>query len=82
MASKQLKRLDHIFKYENDVHDILSRTLQRSSESIVDELIASGLKGRGGAGFPTGMKWKLTAEAECDEHFMICNADEGEPGYF
>jgi [NiFe] hydrogenase diaphorase moiety large subunit len=42
----------------------------------------SGLKGRGGAGFPTGMKWNFAASAKADEKFVICNADEGEPGTF
>ena len=82
MDSKKIKRLDLIFKYENDVKDILINTLARESNQVVEELIASGLKGRGGAGFPTGLKWKLTAQAEADEHFVICNADEGEPGTF
>ncbi|NPA35450.1 MAG: NADH-quinone oxidoreductase subunit E [Chlorobi bacterium] len=82
MQQKKLKRLDLIFKDENDVADILQKTYSRPIEKVINDLIASGLTGRGGAGFPTGLKWKLTAEAESDEKFVICNADEGEPGTF
>jgi len=77
-----LKRVDLIFKNENDWKNILSKTLRRAPHEIVNELISSELKGRGGAGFPTGLKWKLSAEATAGEKFVICNADEGEPGTF
>jgi NADH-quinone oxidoreductase subunit F len=49
---------------------------------VIDEIIKSGLRGRGGGGFLTGMKWKLTAQEESDKKFLICNADEGDPGAF
>ncbi|EXJ15926.1 NAD-reducing hydrogenase subunit HoxF [Imhoffiella purpurea] len=49
---------------------------------VIGELTVSGLKGRGGAGFPTGVKWNLAAKAESDLKYIICNADEGEPGTF
>ncbi|MFD2113871.1 NAD(P)H-dependent oxidoreductase subunit E [Thiorhodococcus fuscus] len=49
---------------------------------VASELTVSGLKGRGGAGFPTGVKWSLAAKAEGDVKYIICNADEGEPGTF
>lgn len=77
-----LKRADFIFRNENDWEKILSRTLQRDKQELINELISSELKGRGGAGFPTGLKWKLTSEAKADQKFVICNADEGEPGTF
>jgi [NiFe] hydrogenase diaphorase moiety large subunit len=82
MPSKHLMRLDLIFKNEFDAKDIVAKTLARSNEDIVNDLISSGLKGRGGAGFPTGLKWKLTADAKASEKYIICNADEGEPGTF
>ena len=78
----QLKRADFIFKNENDWEKILSRTLSRPPQEIINELMSSELKGRGGAGFPTGLKWKLTAEVPAQEKYVICNADEGEPGTF
>ncbi|PZX10148.1 [NiFe] hydrogenase diaphorase moiety large subunit [Breznakibacter xylanolyticus] len=82
MAPRHLMRLDLIFKDEHDVAPLVRQTLARGRDDIVNELIASGLKGRGGAGFPTGLKWKLTADAPGDEKYVICNADEGEPGTF
>ncbi len=78
----QLKRVDFIFRNENDWEKILSTTIKKKPQEIINELISSELKGRGGAGFPTGLKWKLTAEAQSDEKYIICNADEGEPGTF
>ncbi|MDA3880353.1 MAG: NADH-quinone oxidoreductase subunit E [Prolixibacteraceae bacterium] len=77
-----LKRADFIFRNENDWENILSRTLDKDSRELINELISSELKGRGGAGFPTGLKWKLTSEAEVAQKYVICNADEGEPGTF
>lgn len=82
MKKKNLQRLDLIFKNEHDTEAILKKTFTRNKEDIINDLISSGLKGRGGAGFPTGLKWKLAAEADTDEKFVICNADEGEPGTF
>ncbi|MBN1924547.1 MAG: NADH-quinone oxidoreductase subunit E [Prolixibacteraceae bacterium] len=77
-----LKRADFIFRNENDWEKILNRTLQRDKTELINELISSELKGRGGAGFPTGLKWKLASESKVQEKFIICNADEGEPGTF
>lgn len=54
----------------------------RSRADILAELSASRLKGRGGAGFPTSVKWNLAAAARGDEKYVVCNADEGEPGTF
>ncbi len=51
-------------------------------DRVVDQIKKSGLRGRGGAGFPTGLKWELTAKEKSDEKFVICNADEGDPGAF
>jgi NADH:ubiquinone oxidoreductase subunit F (NADH-binding) len=49
---------------------------------IIESIIDSGLRGRGGAGFPTGLKFKFTASEDGDEKYVVCNADEGEPGTF
>jgi NADH-quinone oxidoreductase subunit F len=51
-------------------------------EAIIDEVLASGLRGRGGAGFPTGMKWKFARQSPGDVKYVICNGDEGDPGAF
>lgn len=49
---------------------------------VIDEIIESGLRGRGGGGFPTGLKWRFTARSENDCKYVVCNADEGDPGAF
>lgn len=51
-------------------------------DQVIGELLASGLRGRGGAGFPTGQKWKFTRAASGTKKYIICNADEGDPGAF
>jgi NADH:ubiquinone oxidoreductase subunit F (NADH-binding)/(2Fe-2S) ferredoxin len=51
-------------------------------EQVIDEVAKSGLRGRGGAGFPTGRKWKFARDAEGDKKYVICNADEGDPGAY
>ena len=60
----------------------LQRARDLGMVGIVDEVIASGLRGRGGAGFPTGIKWRTVAEAVADRKFIVCNADEGDSGTF
>ena len=55
---------------------------QRVPHETIDELISSGLRGRGGAAFPTGQKWRLAQQAAADVKYVICNADEGEPGSY
>ncbi|MDP4266340.1 MAG: NADH-quinone oxidoreductase subunit NuoF [Bacteroidota bacterium] len=54
----------------------------RTSADTCDIIEKSGLRGRGGGGFPTGLKWKLALKAESDQKYLICNADEGDPGAF
>ena len=49
---------------------------------VIDEITRAGLQGRGGAGFPTGLKWKFAAQNEAEQKYIICNADEGDPGAF
>ena len=55
---------------------------EMTPESVVEEVKNSELRGRGGAGFPTGLKWGFSAAAEGDEKYLVCNADEGDPGAF
>ena len=81
-TSYQLKRADFIFKNEIDWEDVLRKSISRPPNELINELISSELKGRGGAGFPTGLKWKVTSEEVNDVKYVICNADEGEPGTF
>lgn len=60
----------------------LERALALSPEEIVADVTMSGLRGRGGAGFPTGIKWKTVADAKADRKYIVCNADEGDSGTF
>jgi NADH-quinone oxidoreductase subunit F len=64
-------------------YSALSKTLAGiAPETIIDEISASGLRGRGGGGFPTGRKWTECRQAPGDEKYVICNADEGDPGAY
>ena len=60
----------------------LLKSLVESPEEVIADIKASGLRGRGGAGFLTGLKWELTRQSPGPEKFVLCNADEGEPGTF
>jgi NADH-quinone oxidoreductase subunit F len=60
----------------------LAKARELSAEGVIEEIKASGLRGRGGAGFPCGMKWELAAKTKSDQKYLICNADEGEVGTF
>jgi [NiFe] hydrogenase diaphorase moiety large subunit len=62
--------------------DGIKAALTMPPEKVIEEIIHSKLRGRGGAGFPTGMKWRLTRKAAGTDHYIVCNADEGEPGTF
>ncbi len=64
-------------------YEALGKVLtEMTPQQVIAEVKKSGLRGRGGAGFPTGLKWEITAKAEGKEKFVICNADEGDPGAF
>jgi len=60
----------------------LERALALGPAAVVEEVVASGLRGRGGAGFPTGIKWRTTAQAAAPQKYIVCNADEGDSGTF
>lgn len=60
----------------------LEKALQAGPEHVLEELKASGLRGRGGAGFPTGIKWQTVADAEGEQKYITCNADEGDSGTY
>ena len=60
----------------------VEKALKMATADIVEEVKKSGLRGRGGAGFPTGMKWSFLAKPEGVPRYLVCNADESEPGTF
>jgi [NiFe] hydrogenase diaphorase moiety large subunit len=70
--------LDSPFAAGDAIHAALAMT----PEKVIEEITRSQLRGRGGAGFPTGMKWRFTRKAAGQDHYIVCNADEGEPGTF
>jgi NADH-quinone oxidoreductase subunit F len=63
-------------------YEALRKALGMTPEGIVEEVKASGLRGRGGAGFPTGLKWSFMPKPSGKPHYLVCNADESEPGTF
>ncbi len=68
---------------ENDGYKAIEKVLKKMSpEDVIEEVLSSGLRGRGGAGFPTGMKWKGTYSSKSDKKYVVCNGDEGDPGAF
>ncbi|MBE7063790.1 MAG: NADH-quinone oxidoreductase subunit NuoF [Ruminococcaceae bacterium] len=60
----------------------LKRALSMDPKEVIDEVLAAGLRGRGGAGFPTGRKWSFAYANEADQKYVVCNGDEGDPGAF
>lgn len=66
-----------------DGYKALEKVLtQMTPEQVIEEIKASGLRGRGGGGFPTGLKWSFAAAQQADQKYVCCNADEGDPGAF
>ena len=66
-----------------DGYKALTKVLtEMKPEDVIKTVLDSGLRGRGGAGFPTGLKWKFAAASKADQKYMVCNADEGDPGAF
>jgi len=74
-----------------DINEYISRSgyqalgkvlTEMTPDQVIEEMITSGLRGRGGGGFPTGLKWQFANQAAGDEKYVICNADEGDPGAF
>jgi len=63
-------------------YEALTKALEMGNEQIIEEVSKSGLRGRGGAAFPTGVKWKAVADEKGRTHHLVCNADESEPGTF
>lgn len=81
MSSKHVKRVDLIFE-KIECRDVLKKIVDMEPDAISQEILDSDLKGRGGAGFPTGLKWRFAAKEKESIKYIICNADEGEPGTF
>jgi len=78
----QTKREGLVIFGEIESYAGLKKIINLSKSDILSEVRDSNLRGRGGAGFPTGIKWNLVAAAQSDDKYVVCNADEGEPGTF
>ncbi|HPE87464.1 MAG: NADH-quinone oxidoreductase subunit NuoF [Bacteroidia bacterium] len=66
-----------------DAYQALGKALtEMNPQQVIDEIKKSGLRGRGGGGFPTGLKWEIAAKNQADQKYVVCNADEGDPGAF
>ena len=65
-----------------DFKDLLQACFETEKDDLIASLKDSGLRGRGGAGFPTGMKWEFCKAQEASTKYVVCNADEGDPGAF
>jgi len=81
MGAKHVKRVDLIFE-KAECREILEKIMKMEPDEICQEVLESDLKGRGGAGFPTGLKWRFTNQEKDPVKYVVCNADEGEPGTF
>src|SRR4030042_6122125 len=81
MEKRGLNKVDLIFE-KVDLKKVLTQAYNLKNDQIIQQGLDSGLKGRGGAGFPTGLKWKYAAAVKDPEKYVVCNADEGEPGTF
>jgi len=81
-AEDNIQRRDILLSDDSNNGDALRALIEQGDDAVLEQIESSGLRGRGGAGFKTGMKWRFCKHAEADQHYVVCNADEGEPGTF
>ncbi len=82
VVPSDVKKEGPILSHNLKAGDGLKSALNLSRSAVINLVRESGLKGRGGAGFPTAVKWQLAGAAQSDKKYVVCNADEGEPGTF
>jgi [NiFe] hydrogenase diaphorase moiety large subunit len=82
MVNNNIRRKGEVIFGERKTGDSISKLATMSRQEVLDEVKKSNLRGRGGAGFPTGLKWDFCLKNEADTRYVACNADEGEPGTF
>jgi [NiFe] hydrogenase diaphorase moiety large subunit len=77
-----IQRRDILLSDESNDGEALRSLIDQGEDAMLEQIESSGLRGRGGAGFNTGMKWRFCKQTEADQRYVVCNADEGEPGTF
>jgi [NiFe] hydrogenase diaphorase moiety large subunit len=77
-----IQRRDILLSDDSDDGAALKALVKAGADATLEQIEISGLRGRGGAGFKTAMKWRFCKQAEADQRYVVCNADEGEPGTF
>jgi [NiFe] hydrogenase diaphorase moiety large subunit len=82
LVADHIRREDALLGGQPELGSALRAALKRGSQATIDEIKRSGLRGRGGAGFSAAQKWQSCREAPAEERYVVCNADEGEPGTF
>jgi len=82
VVSNNIRKMGPILSPVAEYGSALKKIIERTPEEVIDEVKSSNIRGRGGAGFPTGLKWEFCRKAPGDRKFIFCNADEGEPGTF
>ncbi|MDA3821454.1 MAG: NADP oxidoreductase, partial [Bacteroidales bacterium] len=82
MVKNNIQKKGEVLFADYEIGSALKKAVSMDAEAVIGEVKESNLRGRGGAGFPTGMKWGFCREAKGDKHYVVCNADEGEPGTF
>jgi [NiFe] hydrogenase diaphorase moiety large subunit len=81
-VTDNIQRRDILLKDHANDGDALRALIEHGEQNMLQQIIASGLRGRGGAGFTTGKKWSFCRQAQSEQRYVVCNADEGEPGTF
>ena len=82
MVNNNIQKKGEVIFSDYEVGTALKALVNKTPEDVINEVKESNIRGRGGAGFPTGMKWDFCSKSINDEKYVICNADEGEPGTF
>jgi len=82
VVSSNIRKIGPILSPKFEWGNALKKIVNMTPEEVIDEVKLSSIRGRGGAGFPTGLKWEFCRKAPGDRKFIFCNADEGEPGTF
>ncbi len=82
MVSNNIRKVGPILDPNYKVGEALKKVVEMTPEEVIEEIKKSNIRGRGGAGFPTGLKWEFCRKAKGEKKYIFCNADEGEPGTF